>query len=296
MTIMSESHALKQVCRQLRKKGEPIGSPERPFMSEFFMGRAPGRDEVNHLRSGVERGAERGLLYVKRDELGTIVLVDEFDCAKTEEPKAEVLVPTKPALSAIEVFPLLCKMLKDYCAADGRIMTGRNLSALISELHRELSKQYEVSVADVRGAFDALLHLGLRDNAKRLRRSGLWFDDVEAARITVTDNPGVAEGVPSEHVHRERVASQQREIERLKKTLKAQEARIKLQVREISGLLEENQALTDENALRAQGEAASMQAAERLEQANADLRRRNEALSQFERAVRVASEDFDENR
>ena len=39
-----------------------------------------------------------------------------------------------------------------------------------------------------------------------------------------------------------------------------------------------------------------MQAAERLEQANADLRRRNEALSQFERAVRVASEDFDENR
>ena len=61
-------------------------------------------------------------------------------------------------------------------------------------------------------------------------------------------------------------------------------------------MLEENQALTDENALRAQGEAASMQAAERLEQANADLRRRNEALSQFERAVRVASEDFDENR
>lgn len=289
MTIMSEQHALKFVCRQIRKKGDAIGSADRPFLDEIFAGRSPSKNEIHLLLGGVDQGVDRNQLFVAaRDEFGGLVTVDLFDCSKAEEVAIEPEVPPKRTLDRLEVLPLVCAMLEERCNASGLIVTpGRNMEVLIDELLAELNKEYEVCRQAVQGAFDGLFPLGLRGDAKRLRLSGMFFNAAEAKRIFVSG--GVEEVIVSESELQKEVTALQDRVQRLQTANDSLMARAKLLSEENGSLLEEKQILISENT-------SLKEMKERQSQAIADLRTSKAALVKFENAVRIASEEYDENK
>lgn len=290
MTIMSEQQALKYVCRQIRKKGDAIGSIDRPFLDEIFAGRSPSNKEVHYLLGGIDQGIDRNQLFVaERDELGRLVTVDLFDCSKAEqaveERKPEMVV--RPTLTNVELLEILCEKLQNRRNDSGLIITGLTKPRLIEDFYDELSGEYDVAHEQIERVFAAMYNLGVRDDSAKLRKTGMQFDATELMQRLGCNHTD--ESSASEAALHEQITVLQERAQRLQTANDALTARVKLLSEENSGLLAENEVLTHENA-------SLSEANERQSQAIADLRTRNAALAKFENTVRIAVEKYDENR
>ncbi len=173
MTISSVRHAEKTIARAIATG--PMGTSDRPVVDCLLRGRPSSQQERGFCFTAIDSLEKRQVIYVTRDAAtGTPITAEEYDCSKAADTALVAeLQSIKPTLHITELLVQLHELLKREAGEKGRIHNGLQAEQYVEKLHAELSKEFDVSYAQVNEAFNLLSPLGLRGNAKSLRGVGM---------------------------------------------------------------------------------------------------------------------------
>lgn len=171
MGFVSIEHAERQIERGLANG--PMGDDDISFVNVLTRGMTVNDSVIDVVHKATENLERQGKIRVMRNSSGTPQIVELCADQIVDRPSPTLSV-AKRSLGKLELLKEMHDLLKAMSNDKGLVYSHHDYGDFVKSLHRKLSEDFVVELADVITVFDAMTTLDLRGNARSLRGVGMW--------------------------------------------------------------------------------------------------------------------------